>query len=301
MRWLIAVLVVQVVLGGALIALVATDNIPLVGDGSDTTAAASGDVPRAKVNRFDAGAALASVRRQVAIGPRPAGSPESRALAERIRRSLPAGRFQPVPGGLRNVVGAIPGRARVRPVVIGAHYDTKDIPGFVGANDGAAGVAVLTQLARSVRPRRLRRPLVLVAFDGEESPRGTPSSEFERRGLRGSRAIAPSLRDAHAMILLDFVGQRGLRIPREANSNRALWRRLRAAARRAGVGAVFPARSVGGVLDDHLPFRDEGVPAIDLIDFTYPCFHRRCDDVAQISQRSLDATGETVLQLLPTL
>jgi hypothetical protein len=298
---LIAVLVVQVALGGALIVLVATDNIPFVGDGSEPSAAATGNVPRAKVNRFNAGAAFASVERQVAIGPRPAGSRRSRSLAERIRRSLPGGHFQPVPGGLRNVVGTVPGRERARPVVIGAHYDTKDLPGFVGANDGASGVAVLTQLAKSVRPRRLRWPLVFIAFDGEESPRGTPPGEFEERGLRGSRAIAPSYRDARAMILLDFVGQRGLRIPREGHSNRALWRKLRDAARRAGVAAVFPAGTVSGVLDDHLPFRDQGVPSIDLIDFSFPCFHRRCDNLSQISRRSLDATGEAVLELLPTL
>ena len=301
MRLLVIVLVVQVALGGALIALVATDNVPLVGDDSEPRAAASGNVPRATVDRFDSAAAFGSVRRQVAIGPRPAGSPDSRALGERIRRSLPRGRFEAVPGGLRNVVGTIPGRTRAQPVVIGAHYDTKDIPGFVGANDGASGVAVLTQVARSVRPRRLRRPLVLIAFDGEESPRGTPPEEFEARGLRGSRVAAPDYRDARAMILLDFVGQRGLRIPRETHSDRRLWRKLRAAARRAGVGAVFPSGTQSPISDDHVPFLRQGVPSIDLIDFTFRCFHRRCDDLSRISPRSLDAVGETVLELLPRL
>ena len=79
------------------------------------------------------------MRRQVALGPRPAGSRASRVLAGRIRRKLPRGRFQAVPGGLRNVIGSVPGRTGRQPVVIGAHYDTKDLPGFVGANDGAVG------------------------------------------------------------------------------------------------------------------------------------------------------------------
>jgi hypothetical protein len=103
------------------------------------------------------------------------------------------------------------------------------------------------------------------------------------------------------MILLDFVGERGLRIPREELSDPALWRRLRAAARRVGVARVFPARRQDAILDDHVPFMRAGVPSIDLIDFDFDCFHRRCDDLSQISARSLDAVGETVLELLRRL
>jgi Zn-dependent M28 family amino/carboxypeptidase len=205
-----------------------------------------------------------------------------------------------VPGGLRNVVGKVPGRSR-RYVVVGAHYDTKDIPGFVGANDGASGTAVVTQLARSIRPRRLRSTLVFVLFDGEESPRGTPDADFEEEGLRGSKVAARRYRRAKAMVLLDFVGDRRLRIPREDNSSIRLWRKLRSAARRVGAGRTFPADTAGGVSDDHIPFIDRGVPSIDLIDFDFPCFHRRCDDLSAVSERSLDAVGETVYELLRRL
>jgi hypothetical protein len=100
------------------------------------------------------------------------------------------------------------------------------------------------------------------------------------------------------MINLDFVADRDLSLPREAFSDRALWRRLRAAARRVGTTAVFPDRTQPGVLDDHYPFRQRGVPSIDLIDFDYPCWHRACDDLSRVSKRSLDAVGETVFELL---
>jgi len=298
-RALFVVLAVQVALGVLLITLVATDNLPFTGGSG--AAGASEPVPRAKVNRFDGAAAYRGVRRQVALGPRPAGSEASRALARRIRRTLPGGRFQAVPGGLRNVIGRVPGRDPGRVVVVGAHYDTKDLPGFVGANDGASGTAILMRLARTLRPRRLRSTIVFIAFDGEESPAGTPDDQFEQRGLRGSKLAAPGYADARAMILLDFVGERGLRIPREATSDRRLWSALRSAARRAGVGPVFPDEEQGGLLDDHIPFIREGVPSIDLIDFDFPCFHRRCDDLSRISPRSLDAVGETMLELLPRL
>ena len=64
---------------------------------------------------------------------------------------------------------------------------------------------------------------------------------------------------------------------------------------------VFPRETSGSVLDDHIPFIQEGVPSIDLIDFDFPCFHRTCDNLARISPRSLDAVGETVIELLRSM
>jgi glutaminyl-peptide cyclotransferase len=237
----------------------------------------------------------------VRMGPRPAGSAASRRLAARLKAALPGGRYQSVPGGLRNVIGRVPGRDPRRYVVVGAHYDTKDIPGFVGANDAAGGTAAVVELARAVRPRRLRPTVVFILFDGEESPRDAPDSEFEKQGLRGSRVAAARYRRAEAMILLDFVADRDLSIPREQLSDARLWSRLRAAARRAGVARHFPAGERAAILDDHLPFIRRGVPSIDLIDFEFACWHRTCDDLTAVSRRSLDASGEAVLELLRAL
>ena len=295
MRALAIVLLVQVVLAGTFVLLVATDNVPFVDDDSEAPARPA---PQPRADRFDSGDAYRLLREQVALGPRPAGSGASRRLAERLRGLLPAGRFEPLGGGLRNVVGVVPGRTR-RTVVVGAHYDTKDVPGFVGANDGGSGTAVAVQLARTIRHPRSR--LVFVLFDGEESPPGTPDLEFEEKGLRGSKAASVRLRHADAMVLLDFVGDRRLRIPREGSSDPELWRRLRAAAREVGARRVFPDETGPSILDDHTPFLGQGVPAIDLIDFDFPCFHRRCDDLSAVSERSLDAVGETVLRMLASL
>jgi Peptidase family M28 len=290
------VLAVQVTLGIALVALVATDNLPFTGDHD-----ADGQTPRpaaVHVDRFDGAAAFRLLRRQVELGPRPAGSPESRRLAQLLKRVVPRGRYQDVPGGLRNVIGTVRGREPGY-VVVGAHYDTKDIPGFVGANDGASGTAVAAQLARTIR--RPRHTVKFVFFDGEESPRGTPDSDFEDEGLRGSKVAAPTLKGARAMVLLDFVGDRQLEIRYESNSSRGLWRKLRSAARRVGALEVFPSGSQGPVSDDHLPFIDAGVPSIDLIDFNFPCWHERCDNMSAVSQRSVNAVGETIYELLRTL
>jgi glutaminyl-peptide cyclotransferase len=264
---------------------------------ADTSSASV--APRPSVDRFDERASFAFLKRQVALGPRPAGSPASRRLAAILKASVPNGRYQAVPKGLRNVVATVRGSDPSRVVVVGAHYDTKDLPGFVGANDSASGTAVLRQLARTIEPRSVGPTLVFVFFDGEESPRG--STDFERDGLRGSKVAARAFAHSEAMVLLDFVGDRDLAIPREDQSNRRLWAKLRAAARRVGVAKVFPARTQGVILDDHLPFIRAGVPAIDLIDFDFPCFHRRCDNLSVVSQRSLDAVGETMVEFLRSL
>jgi len=289
------VLAVQVALGLVLVVLVATDNLPFVDDEADGAPAA---VARPTTHRFDSAAAWKLLREQVEMGPRPAGSEASRRLAARLRRLLPQGRFQAVPGGLRNVVGTVRGRERGY-IVVGAHYDTKDIPGFLGANDGASGTAVLIQLARTIK--RPRHTIKFILFDGEESPRGTPSRLFEQEGLRGAKVAAPRYNDARAMVLLDFVGDRRLRLPREGYSTPGLWARLRASARAVGVGRHFPPDVRGPILDDHIPFLREGVPSINLIDFDFPCWHLVCDDLSNVSEASLDATGEALYPFLASL
>ncbi len=206
-------------------------------------------------DRFDAARAWKVLEHQVDLGERPAGSPASRELAAYLKRKVPNGRYQQVPDGLRNVVGRVRGRDPDRVVLVGAHYDTKDIRGFVGANDGASGTAVALRLAREIEPRTIDPTLRFVFFDGEESPRGAGPGEFEEKGLRGSKVAARRFADeVDRMILLDFVGDKELSIPREAYSRRGLWSRLRAAADRAGTADTFPAGTAGGVLDDHIPF-----------------------------------------------
>ncbi len=293
MKLLGIVLAVQVALGLTLVALVATDNLPFTGDGEADGSPAPAQV--APVDRFDSEAAWRLLEYQVELGPRPAGSEPSRRLARRLRRLLPRGRFEAVPDGLRNVVGTVRGREPGY-IVVGAHYDTKDIPGFVGANDGASGTAVVAQIARTIR--RPRHTIHFIFFDGEEAPRGVPDSDFLAEGLRGSKVAAREFADARAMVLLDFVGDRELAIPYERNSSARLWRRLRAAARRAGAIGFFPDATQGAISDDHIPFVRRGVPSIDLIDFDFPCWHRRCDDMSVVSARSVNAVGETVLRLV---
>jgi glutaminyl-peptide cyclotransferase len=308
-RVLVVALVVQIGLGAGLVVL-AINGFPMLGGGGDAAvrepagAAAAGAVPAARVDRFDVDRAFRTIREQVAAGQRPAGSARLRAVAERLRPRLPGGAFEAVPGhpGLRNIAGVLPGR---RPaIVVGAHYDTEAAPrGFVGANDSAAGTAAVIELARAMgaRPRPANaREVRFVLFDGEEEPRG--SDDFERDAPRGSRAYVIAHRgEVHRMVLLDYVANAGIRLPREGNSDERMWSRLRVAARRVGVGRVFPRGAGASLLDDHTPFLDAGIPSIDLIDFTYRHRDTVRDTVDKLSRRSLDAVGETVYEYLREL
>lgn len=259
------------------------------------------------VDRFDAGAAYALVEKQVDYGQRPAGSPQLRRLALELRRAMPDARFEAIPGEprLRNVVSVLSGREPG--IVVGAHYDTLVKPrGFVGANNGAAGSAVVIQSARAlsgmpVDPRA--RKVSFVLFDGEEPAAGLPeeSPDFYSEGLRGSRAYV----DAHhgetsSMVLLDYVGNKGLRLPREASSTEELWTRLLGAAEAVGAQRFFSNETGPEIVDDHTPFLRAGVPAIDLIDWSYPG-HSLADGLDKISRQSLDGVGETVVRLVEEL
>jgi Peptidase family M28 len=256
------------------------------------------------VDRFDSERAWALVRQQVDVGQRPAGSPQLRGLAEELRPLLQDGRFEAVPGerGLRNVVGTLPGR---RPgIVVGAHYDTLVKPkGFVGANNGAAGTAVVIEAARALAragQEEGAREVRFVLFDGEEPAAGLPeeSADFYHAGLRGSRAYVKAHPDrTAAMVLLDYVGNKGLRLPREGSSSLELWARLRASARATGAARFFPPYSGQVIVDDHTPFLRAGVPAVDLIDWRYPGHDLR-DGLDRLSPKSIDAVGETVVELV---
>ena len=186
------------------------------------------------------------------------------------------------------------------PIVIGAHYDVEARPkGFVGANDGAAGTAAVVELARTFDEMDWKGPeLRFVLFDGEEEPAGC--EDFASCGLRGSRAYVErhAGEGIQAMILLDYVAYERLRLPREGTSDTGLFIRLREAARRIGTARVFPATSDAALLDDHTPFLEQGIPAIDLIDWQYPYKDTLRDTVDKTSADALDAVGETVADLL---
>jgi glutaminyl-peptide cyclotransferase len=283
--------------------------------GSANVPAAGVTVPEHPPIRFDPSRAFAGLKAEVAIGPRPAGSAADTRDARSIARRLRTAGVQDVriQRPYLNVVGEIPG-TKPGSIVVGAHHDTKDIPRFVGANDGASGVAVVLGVARALAPHWRGPTLEFALFDAEEST-GTGDSvrAFLRSGDRGSRQYvayaqsgeqgSPELASIHAMVLFDLVGDCNLKLPREETSDQGLYDLFA----RASPGGPFSGTSMG-VLDDHTPFEKAGIQSVDLIDFAYgpgpppgAYFHSRADNLHHVCRSSLDTVGAAAVKAIPKI
>lgn len=265
---------------------------------------------------FDSPRAWEHLRRLVGFGPRPAGSAALAASRRYIVGQLEAAGIAvreeafdadtPIgPLRMANVIGTIPGD-RPDTIALASHYDTKRFGEFrfVGANDGGSSTAVLLELGRLLKARRNPMTIELLFFDGEEAVRPFWEGDDNTYGSRhhvAARRRAGTLGRLKALILLDMVGDRQLNFRRESGSTRWLTDALWDAARRLKYGAHFLPEefAVGG--DDHVPFLEAGIPAVDLIDFDYPAWHTPADTLDAVSARSLQITGEVVLEALPAI
>jgi len=174
--------------------------------------------------------------------------------------------------------------------------------GVPGANDGASGVAVLLEVARILGRKPPPGQVDIVLFDMEDMG-GLPPAQHRQDPfcIGSSRFVAehPEFRPDFG-ILLDMVGKRGLRIPKEAISlERApqIVERVWAVARRLGIKA-FSEKQGPAVLDDHVPFLEKGIAVIDLIDMDYPAWHTLQDTPERCSPESLKQVGEVVLGVI---
>jgi len=264
---------------------------------------------------FDSTRAYTHVRDQVALGPRPAGSPANARLREYIVRTLAQSGYKAVeqpfeastPIGrvkMANIIATLPGERADR-IVIASHFDTKPIDEFrfVGANDGGSSTGALLELARVLKARpKPRFTLEFLFFDGEEAwgewrdPNHTYGSRHYVAAARSTGTLA-SLR---ALILLDMIGDRGLNLRRDTNSTPWLTDIIWATAKRLGHGAHFLDEPFP-VEDDHIPFLRAGVPAVDLIDLDYADWHQAGDTLDKVSARSLQIVGDVVLAALPEI
>ena len=110
------------------------------------------------------------------------------------------------------------------------------------------------------------------------------------------------------MVLFDMVGDCDLDIPREANSDPGLYRSFADAAEKQPGRTRRRSRARTPVSDDHSPFLEAGIPAVDLIDFDYgpgptpgAFWHTRQDNLRHVCARSLGAVGGPALAALPAI
>jgi Zn-dependent M28 family amino/carboxypeptidase len=264
--------------------------------------------PTAFGERFEGERAYADVLAQMAIGPRPAGSEAHARTVDWLVESLASAGWRTEVQELdiegRTVRNVIARRgAGSEWVILGAHYDTRLLADqdpdaarrtepVPGANDGASGVAVLLELAR-VLPRDLEKEIWLVFFDAEDNGR-IPGWDW----ILGSRAFVDALDGRPtAAVIVDMVGDADLQLYYEQNSDPDLRADIWATAAWLGYDQFIPEPKFS-MLDDHTPFLEAGIPAVDIIDFDYPYWHTTADTADKISAESLEAVGATLLAWL---
>lgn len=192
-----------------------------------------------------------------------------------------------------------------RYAVFVSHYDTKG--GCPGANDGASTSALLVALADALArtPRGERGNVILMWLDGEECLGAAYAPDD---GLQGSRRAARFLKEnkvpVQAVVCLDMLGDRDLKITIPANGTATLAQIARHAARRVGDGDLVE-RADFRLTDDHVPFLEAGYSAIDLIDFSYgpnhSFWHTAEDTCDKLSVESLFRSGRLACEILNLL
>ena len=213
------------------------------------------------------------------------------------------------PKPFANVLATLPGEGDEW-VVLLSHFDTKCgiSEGFQGANDGASSTGLLLELAVLLQRGAPRKYNVLCAFlDGEECN----LAYSERDGFHGSKRVAKTLKQQHknikAVILMDMIGDRDLKITIPRNATAALRVLALEAAEATGDRAKIGLFD-GDIFDDHQAFLERGYPAVDLIDFDYGSrpgandyWHTSKDTLDKLSADSLLTTGRIVLEMLNRL
>jgi glutaminyl-peptide cyclotransferase len=263
---------------------------------------------------FDSNKAWEHLRQQVAIGPRPSGTPANARNREYIKTQMAALGIkvveQPFDGAtplgpvkMVNLIATIPGKSPDR-IILASHFDTKlfrDIR-FVGASDGASSTAALIELARVLKARKeLPFTYELLFLDGEEAViewQGNDNTYGSRYYVEAGRK-AGSLKSIRALILLDMIGDRSLTIRRESNSTRWLTDIVWATAKKLGHKQFMDEETT--VEDDHIPFVKAGVPSLDIIDLDYPQWHTADDTIEAVGARSLQVVGDVVVASLPLI
>ena len=259
---------------------------------------------------FDGKAAYAHVQAQCDLGFRPTGSEAWRATGDYIISHLEqrgwtveTQEFTYRGTPVRNIIGRV-GEGPV--VILGAHYDTRrsadqedaSVP-VMGANDGASGVAVLLELARTLEREALHNQVWLAFFDAEDNGHldgweWCIGSKYMAEHLEIASASGSTAPEVDAVVVVDMVGDASQQLYLERNSDAALQARLWEIGATLGYTETFISEYRWAMMDDHVPFAQRGIPAVDIIDFDYPYWHTTQDTPDKVTAESLERVGRVL-------
>jgi glutaminyl-peptide cyclotransferase len=262
------------------------------------------------VTHFDGPRAFQDITHQLEFGPRTTGSAAQEKFLSWLNVNLASASWQTstqqtemMGHTIKNVIAK---RGNDKPqIILLAHYDSrlladndpdpkKRLLPVPGANDGASGVAVLLELARTLPKDSV--PVWLVFVDAEDNGR-IQGWDW----ILGSRSFAASLTDKpKAVVLVDMIGDADLNIYMEKNSDPELTKQIWGVAKNLGFEKSFISKYKYQVTDDHIPFLEAGIPAVDIIDLDYKYWHTSQDTADKVSAESLQIVGETLLDWIST-
>ena len=269
--------------------------------------------------QFDGDLANQSVHFQTDLGPRIPGSTASSALRESIKTNLSGWHITESThhsnGWTLTNLYATWNKGMGSEVIFAAHYDTRhkgdrdwnesrrDDP-IDGANDGASGVAVLLELARTIPQMNLSHEVTLFFTDAEDQ--GDNWSTY----ILGAQAWADNLTTEEAnsiesFILVDMVGDSDLTLRQTRPGNETLWNRTKEIITYiddvCGLNdsSYFDFENTDSIYDDHVPADNLGIPAIDIIDTRFGegagylggHWHTHNDTADKVSAESLQTVG----------
>ncbi len=185
-------------------------------------------------------------------------------------------------------------------IILASHYDSRSFADkdkdpakrsqpVPGADDGASTVAILLELARVI-PKNLNKQIWLVFFDNEDNGNSSGVS-----WSIGSENFVSHLQEKpNSVVVLDMLGDKNLNIYMEQNSNPDINTEIWGVAKELGYAQFIPMNK-HSIIDDHIPFIQAGIRAVDVIDFDYPYWHTTQDTLDKISAESLKVVGDTIL------
>lgn len=264
-------------------------------------------IHRPRFQPFDAVRAYQHVSYLTSLGPRTPGSQAHEQAIDYFRSELQKANWQvdvqtaKINGQVvKNIIAR---RSDMPPeIILGAHYDSrlmadrdpdpqKQRQPVPGANDGASGAAVLLELGRVLPSNSV--PVWLIFFDAEDqgSIPGWEEWSLGARAFVNEFTLKP-----RAVVIVDMVGDPNLNILQEKQSSARLINEIWDVAKQLGFEQYFLPIQKYTITDDHVPFLEAGIPAVDIIDMDYRYWHTSYDTADKVSPESLRIVGSTLLE-----
>lgn len=267
--------------------------------------------PPDQTGGFDGQRAYDYTAKLVSFGPRPSGSDAIKQTQNYIYSELRADGCHideddfhaQTPVGtipMKNIIAKVPGSGKGI-ILLMTHYDTKRLQDFVGAEDGGSSTGLMLEMARRLCRQKPSVAVWMAFLDGEEAVIDWDKDNdhtYGSRELAAKMELDGNLTNVKAVILADMIGQKNLTMKKETSSTPWLVDLIWQTAAKLGYEKLFVSQTTSAS-DDHDPFLEKKVPAVDLIDLddyiAEGYWHTPQDTMDKISAKNLAIVGHVML------